>query len=85
MEQIILGAIPWQDNRRIRPSHHGVRKGRSSLMNLISFYKKMTCLVDEGKAVDVVYLDISKAFDAISNSILLEKLVAHGLDGYILC
>ena len=25
------------------------------------------CLVDEGKAVDIVYLDFSKAFDAVSH------------------
>ncbi|KAK4827694.1 hypothetical protein QYF61_020828 [Mycteria americana] len=33
------------------------------------------------KAVDVVYLDFSKAFDTASHSILLEKPAAHGLDG----
>ncbi|GAB0186067.1 hypothetical protein GRJ2_001072000 [Grus japonensis] len=60
-------------------------KGRSCLTNLISFYDKVTCLVDEGKAVDVVYQDFSKAFDTISHSILLEKLAAHGLDGCTLC
>ncbi|KAK4807153.1 hypothetical protein QYF61_024273 [Mycteria americana] len=75
MEQIILRAITRhvQDNQVIRPSRHGFTKGRSCLTNLISFYDKVTRLVDEGKAV--------KAFDTVSRSILLEKLAAHGLDG----
>ena len=44
----------------IRPSQHGFMKGRSCLINRISFYDRVTCLLDEGKAVDVVYLDFSK-------------------------
>ncbi|KAK4826183.1 hypothetical protein QYF61_006127 [Mycteria americana] len=86
MEQIILSAITQhvQDNQVIRPNQHGFMKDRSCLTNLISFYDKVTLLVDEGKAVDVIYLDFSKAFDTISHSILLEKLAAHGLDGCIL-
>ena len=40
--------------------------------------------MDEGQAVDVVYLDFSKAFDTVPHNILMEKLAAHGLDGRML-
>ncbi|PKU39050.1 rna-directed dna polymerase from mobile element jockey-like [Limosa lapponica baueri] len=83
MEQITSSAITQhiQDKQVIRASQHGFRKGRSCLTNLISFCDKVTCIVDEEKAMDVGYLDFIKAFDTISHSILLEKLAACGLDG----
>ena len=80
MEQIILNVIAWhvQDNPVIRCSQYGFIKGQSFLINLISFYDKVTFLVRE--AEDVVCLDFSKAFDIISHGILLEKMAVHGLD-----
>ena len=86
MEQIVLSEITrhMQDNRGIRPSQHEFTKGRSCLTNLISFYDLVARLVDEGKAVDVVYLDFSKASDTVSSSILLQKLAVCGLDWYTL-
>ena len=70
MERIISGTIMDQlkVNQGIRPSQHGFTNARSCLTNLISFYDKVTQLVDEGQAVDVVYLDFSKAFDTVPHS-----------------
>ncbi|KAK4826305.1 hypothetical protein QYF61_007152 [Mycteria americana] len=62
---VSLTSVPGKhvlDNQVIRPSQHGFRKGRFCLTNLI-FYNKVTRLTDEGKAVSVVYLDFSKAFE----------------------
>jgi len=83
MEWFILSALTGhvKDSQGIRPSQHGFMKGRSCWTNLISFYDQVTCLVNEGKAVDVVYLDFSKSFDTVPHSILLEKPAVHGLDG----
>ena len=83
MERITSGTIMDQlkVNQGVRPSQYGFMNGRSCLTNLISFYDKVTRLVDEGQAVNVVYLDFSKVFDTVLHNILVEKLAAHGLDG----
>lgn len=60
----------------IRSSQHWFMKG---LSNLVSFFDRVTSLADEGKAVDVVYLNFSKASNTVSHSILLEKLAAQWL------
>ena len=73
-EKITLSSIERHLNNRviIRYTQHGFTKGKSYLTNLISFYGNVTCPVDEGKVVDVVFL--SKAFDTVPHSILLHNL-----------
>ncbi|KAJ7398506.1 hypothetical protein BTVI_124698 [Pitangus sulphuratus] len=47
--------------------------------NVIAFCDETTTWRDEGRAVDVVYLDFSKASDIISYNILVDKLRKCGL------
>ncbi|KAK4830089.1 hypothetical protein QYF61_008427 [Mycteria americana] len=56
-----------------------ISKGKSHLTNLINFYDEMTGLVDKRRAVDIVYLDFTKAFDTISHNSLIDKLLIYGL------
>lgn len=73
-----------QNNQGIKSSQCEFLKGRSCLTNLISLYDIVTHLVGGGKAVDAVYLDLSKVSDTTLHSIFLEKLAAHSLGGWIL-
>jgi len=76
MEQLILEVIIKQveEKKVIRSSQHGFSKGKSCLTSLIAFYNGVTGWIDEGRAVDVVYLNFSKAVDTVSHNILLGKL-----------
>ncbi|KAJ7397925.1 RNA-directed DNA polymerase from mobile element jockey-like protein [Pitangus sulphuratus] len=83
LEKIILGSIEkhLKDNTVIGHRQHGFRRSFSSL---ISFYDRVTHLVDQGKPVVVTFLDFSKSFDPVSPRILLDKVSSPQLDKHIL-
>lgn len=57
----------------------GLLQTSCARLTLIAFFDRVTGLVDQGNAVDIVYLDFSKVFRRVSPD-LLHKMVKHGLD-----
>lgn len=72
------------ENDLIRDSQHGFMPGKSCSSNLVLFMDKITKEVDDGKSVDIFYLDFAKAFDKVPRQRLLRKLKAKGIDESIL-
>lgn len=64
-------------NAVIGYSQYILMRWRSCLADLISFYDKVTHVVDHGKAVDVIFTEIQKAFDTISHSTKWTKCLAY--------
>ena len=63
----------------IKGSRHGFTKDSSCLTNLLEFYEVVSYWVDEGMAVDIVYLDFKKAFDKVPHRRLFAKVRACGV------
>lgn len=68
MEKILLENIlkHMKGKKVIRSSQHAFYKGKSCLVNLIAFYNEVPSLVDVGVPGDVVFMDISNAFESLS-------------------
>ena len=73
-----------ETNNLLNSSQHGFRPGRSCTTNLLEFLEVVTTKIDEGKSMDLLYLDFTQAFDKVPRKRLIMKLKAHGIQGKIL-
>ena len=65
----------------INTTQHGFRKGRSCRTNFLEYLETVTTFLDDGVSVDIIYLDLAKAFDKVPHARLLKRLEAHGIEG----
>ena len=76
--------VEFLESRNLyNPSQHGFRTGRSTMTQLISYYEELLRGLEEGKNIDAVYLDFSKAFDKCCHQVLLERVRQHRISGKI--
>ena len=67
----------------INDSQHGFMSRRSCTTNLLQFLERVTSEVDMGRAMDVIYLDFSKAFDKVPHRRFIEKFRSLGIGGEV--
>ena len=86
MERILKGHITEHlDLHELISEHqHGFTKSKSCQTNLLESFEDWTKILDEGKGLDIIYLDYKKAFDSVPYKRLYCKLSSYGLKGNIL-
>ena len=63
---------------------YGFRHGRSAYMAIIEMVDRISAAIDNGEYPIGILIDLSKAFDTINHSILLDKLEYYGIRGFAL-
>jgi len=84
MERIIKDDIMEQliDQKVINKGQHGFVKGKSTTTNLLEFYDFVLHHMDEGDLLDLMFLDIRKAFDTVCHQKLIKRLKEIGINMY---
>jgi len=80
LEKIIRDGVVehLHKNNLLSKNQFGFVKHRSTKIQMMLVMDKWTKLLHQGTAVDIVYLDFTKAFDKVSHSHLLHKLNSVG-------
>lgn len=60
----------------------GFAKGKLCLTNLVTFYGRVTVLVDRDSRTDFAYLYLCQVFDTALQNALVSKLEGYEFDGW---
>ena len=84
LERIVYNNIMSFLSTSFSVHQFGFLPGRSSLQQLLIFTNEILKAKQDTKGVDVIYLDIKKAFDTVDHHRLLIKLHQYGISGRLL-
>ena len=84
MERCVFNSIKDRVHSLIDSSQHGFITGRSCVTQLVEVLDFIGSQLDNGGQVDVICLDMSRAFEQVSHCILLRKLRDYGFGGKLL-
>ena len=73
-----------QRNNHMNHSQHGYKSGHSTITQLLAYLDSILSILETGDDVDIIYLDLAKAFDKVDHGILLHKLYTLGVRGRVL-
>ena len=86
MERLVVAHIDksFVEGGVLTKYQHGYKHGRSSTTNLLASLDVCTEWLSQGLAVDIVYLDLAKAYDSVPHVRLLKILDDLGVHGRLL-
>ena len=81
LERCIFNRLIKHLSSSLSSWQHGFLSGRSTVTQMLCFLHRIGQALDNSLQSEIVYLDLSKAFDTVSHSLLLQKLAAAGVNG----
>ena len=81
LERCVLAGLRDDISHLISREQPGFLAGRSCVTQLTSVLHYIGGQLDAGKQIDIIYLDMSKAFDKVDHTKLLGRLHQYGITG----
>ena len=68
----------------LHDAQHGFRPGRSCATQLLQAVEEWSKMIESGEPIEVLYLDLAKAFNTVPPKKLIQKLKAYSIDEKVL-